>query len=167
MKHIIKYLILALLLVNITVCVSAQTVGYWHKILSPEGCTVQYSVVKHESGYYIVATVHSERMHFGSESDMKVRTFNDEVLTLKGEVVSSGSQTSGIISGTVVIPVTELITTARYAITPEEFEILNHGVAKVRLSMVPVNHERTFKKDKIGKELYQFYLKAKAKDDDF
>lgn len=27
--------------------------------------------------------------------------------------------------------------------------------------MSPINHERTFKKDKIGGKLYKFYLKAK------
>jgi len=44
---------------------------------------------------------------------------------------------------------------------------LNEGVAKIRLSMTPMNHERTFKKDKIGKKLYQFYLKEKQKDENF
>jgi hypothetical protein len=33
--------------------------------------------------------------------------------------------------------------------------------------MTPMNHERTFKKDKIGKKLYQFYLKVKLKDEKF
>ena len=43
----------------------------------------------------------------------------------------------------------------------------NGSVAKIRLSMTPMNHERTFKKDKIGKKLYQFYLKEKQKDENF
>lgn len=33
--------------------------------------------------------------------------------------------------------------------------------------MTPMNHERTFKKDKIGKKLYQFYLKEKQKYENF
>lgn len=52
---------------------------------------------------------------------------------------------------TVVIPITEISSTAQFWITPQQFEILNEGVAKIRLSMTPMNHERTFKKDKIGK----------------
>ena len=33
--------------------------------------------------------------------------------------------------------------------------------------MTPMNHERTFKKDKIEKKLYQFYLKEKQKYENF
>lgn len=46
-------------------------------------------------------------------------------------------------------------------------KVLKEGVERIRLSMTPMNHERTFKKDKIGKKLYQFYKKAKEKDDIF
>lgn len=86
---------------------------------------------------------------------------------MKGTVIGNGRESAGIISGNVVIPVTELSSTAQFRITPQQFEILNEGVAKIRLSMTPMNHERTFKKDKIGKKLYQFYQKEKQKDEDF
>lgn len=33
--------------------------------------------------------------------------------------------------------------------------------------MTPMNHERTFKKGKIGKKLYQFYQQEKQKDENF
>ena len=167
MKHIIKHLLFALFLISVSVCASAQTVRYSYKIFSPEGCIMEYGIIKQESQYYIFSTVHSDRMQFLNESTMKIRTFNDEVITLQGEVISSGSKTAGVVCGYAVVPETELISTAQFAITPEELEMLNHGVAKVRLTMIPMDHERTFAKDKIGKKLYQFYLKAKAKDDDF
>ena len=98
---------------------------------------------------------------------MKIRTFTGKVLELQGTVLGNGSQTAGIISGNIVIPVTEINSTAQFWITPEQFEILNDGVEKIRLTMTPMNHERTFKKDKIGKKLYQFFLKEKQKDDNF
>ena len=98
---------------------------------------------------------------------MKIRTFDDEVITLKGVVIGSGSQSAGIISGNIVIPITEINSTAQFSITPEELKMLNNGVSKVRLSMTPMDHEHAFKKDKIGKKIYQFYLNAKAKDESF
>ena len=57
--------------------------------------------------------------------------------------------------------------TRQFRITPQQFEILNEGVEKICLSMTPMNHERTFNKDKIGKKLYQFYLKETQKDENF
>ena len=98
---------------------------------------------------------------------MKVRTFNDEVITLTGTAIGNGSQSAGIVSGNFIIPVTEISSTAQFKVSPEQFESIKSGIAKIRLDMTPMNHERTCKKDKIGKKLYQFYLKAKSQDDNF
>ena len=146
---------------------NAQTVGYSYKALAAEGCNMKYSVSKQDTMYSIVATVRSDRMNFLSEPTMKIRTFSGKYLELKGTVIGNGSQSAGIISGNVVIPVTEISSTAQFWITPQQFEILNEGVAKIRLSMTPMNHERTFKKDKIGNKLYQFYQHEKQKDENF
>lgn len=167
MKHTFLYLFISITLISFASPSMAQTVGYTYKALSAEGCNMKYSVVKQDSAYYIIATVRSDRMNFLSESTMKIRTFNDDVITLKGTVIGSGSQSAGLVAGNIILPITEISSTAQFAITPEEFEMLNSGVSKVRLSMTPMDHERVFKKDKIGKKLYQFYLKAKAKDSDF
>lgn len=146
---------------------NAQTVGYTYKALAAEGCNMEYSVAKQDTMYSIVATVRSDMMKFLSEPTMKIRTFSGKYLELKGTVIGNRSQSAGIVSGYVVIPVTEISSTAQFLITPQQFEILNEGVAKIRLSMTPMNHERTFKKDKIGKKLYQFYQQEKQKDENF
>lgn len=159
--------ILFLLCMCFGLIAQAQTVGYTYKALAAEGCNMKYSVAKQGTEYSIVATVRSDRMTFLSNPTMKIKTFTGEYLELKGTVIGNGSQSAGIISGNIVLPVTEISSTAQFRITPQQFEILNEGVAKIRLSMTPMNHERTFKKDKIGKKLYQFYLKEKSQDDNF
>ena len=115
---------------------NAQTVGYTYKALAAEGCNMKYSVAKQDTMYSIVATVRSDRMNFLSEPTMKIRTFSGKYLELKGTVIGNGSQSAGIISGNVVIPVTEISSTAQFRITPQQFEILNEGVAKIRLSQI-------------------------------
>lgn len=159
--------ILFLLCMCFGLIAQAQTVGYTYKALTAEGCNMKYSVAKQGTEYSIVATVRSDRMTFLSNPTMKIKTFTGEYLELKGTVIGNGSQSAGIISGNMVLPVTEISSTAQFGITPQQFEILNEGVAKIRLSMTPMNHERTFKKDKIGKKLYQFYLKERSQDDNF
>lgn len=165
MQHI-KVLSVLICLFIATV-VNAQTVGYTYRALAAEGCNMKYSVSKQGDSYSIVATVRSDRMVFLGNPTMKIRTFNDTLLELPGVVIGGGSESAGIVSGNIVIPVTEIKSTAQFSITPEQFEILKEGVAKIRLSMTPMNHERTFKKDKIGKKLYQFFQKEKTKDDNF
>lgn len=168
MRNAYKIIIAALLLFICTASdVIAQTVGYTYKALAAEGCNMKYSVAKQDTLYSIIATVRSDRMKFLSNPTMRVRTFEGNLLELKGTVIGNGTESTGIVSGNIVIPVTEINSTAQFWITPEQFEILNEGVAKIRLSMTPMNHERTFNKDKIGKKLYKFFLQEKEKDDNF
>ena len=98
---------------------------------------------------------------------MLFKTFEGNVIELKGELMGNGSESAGIVSGNVVIPITEISSTAQFTATPFQFEQLKNGISKVRLSTTPIEHERTFKKDKIGKKLYQFFIKQRDKNIDF
>ena len=162
-----RYILFLIIILTFVGNTFAQTVGYSYKSLTKEGCDMKYSVAKQDTSYYIVATANSDNLRFLSESTMKIRTFNDEVITLSGILIGNDSKTAGFIYGNFVIPITDKSSTAQFKITPQQFEVLKNGVSKIRISMSPINHERTFKKDKIGGKLYKFYLKAKAQDDDF
>lgn len=161
--QIILFIVLTMFSANI----NAQTVGYTYRPLAAEGCNMKYSVVKQDTAYYIIATVKSDRLNFLKESTMLLKTFDGEVIKLYGSQIGSGSETAGIVSGNIVLPVTEISSTAQFKISPQQFELLKKGVAKIRLSTIPIEHKRTFAKDKIGKKLYQFFLKQKNKDNDF
>ena len=161
--QIILFIVLTMFSANI----NAQTVGYTYRPLAAEGCNMKYSVVKQDTAYYIIATVKSDRLNFLKESTMLLKTFDGEVIKLYGSQIGSSSETAGIVSGNIVLPVTEISSTAQFKISPQQFELLKKGVAKIRLSTIPIEHERTFAKDKIGKKLYQFFLKQKNKDNDF
>lgn len=160
-------IILSIVLTMCSININAQTVGYTYRPLAAEGCNMKYSVVKQDTAYYIIATVKSDRLNFLKESTMLLKTFDGEVIKLYGSQIGSGSETAGIVSGNIVLPVTEISSTAQFMISPQQFELLKKGVAKIRLSTIPIEHERTFAKDKIGKKLYQFFLKQKNKDNDF
>lgn len=160
-------IILSIALIMCGFGLKAQTVGYSYRPLAAEGCSMKYSVTKQDTAYYIIATVKSDRLNFLKQSTMLLKTFDGEVLKLNGSQISSSSETAGIVSGNIVIPITSISSTAQFKISPQQFELLRKGVAKIRLSTIPIEHERTFAKDKIGKKLYQFFLKQKDKDNDF
>lgn len=145
----------------------AQSVSYTYKPLSAEGCYVRYNVAKQDSSYYIIVTIQSERIQFLNVNTMLIRNFKDEILKLEGLHVGDGSETAGIVAGNLVLPVTEVSTTAMFPISPAQIEFLNSGIAKIRISAIPMNHERTFKKDKIGKKLYKYLKELYLKKDEF
>ena len=162
MKHLLIILMMLLALTS-----KAQTVGYTYKPLAAEGCTMRYSISKQDTLYYIIATVKSDRLKFLKESTMMIRTFNGEVIKFEGALIDNDTQSVGVMSGNIMIPIAEISSTAQFIVTPIQLESLKVGVAKVRLSTIPITHERSFKKDKIGKKLYELYLKEKNKDDNF
>ena len=161
-----KVLLFAIMLVW-SVLTFAQSVSYSYRPLAAEGCSVRYSVAKQDSSYCIVVTIKSDRFQFLKETTMMLRNFNNEVLKLEGKHIGDGSETGGIVAGNMVIPVTELSTTAQFPITPEQMEFFSNGIAKIRITAIPMNHERTFKKDKIGKKLYTYLKKLTEDKDDF
>ena len=162
-----RTLLILILYTTLGINMNAQTVSYTYKPLAAEGCTMKYSVAKKDSTYLIVVTVSSDRMRFLSEPTMKIRTFGDEVITLEGIPLHDETQSIGVMAGNVMIPISSISSTAQFKVTPEQFEEIRKGISKVLVFMSPMNHERTFKKDKIGKKLYQLFLKVKAQDDNF
>lgn len=160
--------IVFVLMLLVSFAADAQTVGYTYKPLAAEGCSVQYSVAKHCGKFYIIVTVSSDRMRFTDESSMMVRTSDGNVLKFSGELIdNSATPLVGIITGDVAIPITSILSIAQFEVLPDQFELLKDGIIKVRLSTIPIEHEREFKKDKIGKKLYKFYTDVKNKKTDF
>ncbi|MBP5395958.1 MAG: hypothetical protein J6Y34_03070 [Bacteroidales bacterium] len=142
-------------------------VKYTHRPLAAEGCEITYLVVKQDTNYYIIVIVKSDRLQFLEESTMLVRTFNDDVISLKGKLIENDNQTAGLLYGNVFVPITELKSTSQFKINPEQFELLKCGIAKIRLSTIPIEHEKNFKKDVIGNKLYQLYLNVLRREYDF
>ena len=160
-------LILCIALITCGINLKAQTVGYTYRPLAAEGCSMKYSVTKQDTTYYIIATVKSDRLSFLKEPIMLIKNFDGEVIKLYVSNIGNGSETGGVLIGDIMCPITEINSTAQFKITPEQFETIRNGISKVRLSTTPIEHEREFTKDKIGKKLYQFYLKQRDKDDNF
>lgn len=91
---------------------------------------------------------------------MLLKTFDGEIIKLHGKAINIDSQSTNYASG-------NISSTAQFIATPAQLELLKKGISKVRLSTSPIEHEREFKKDKIGEKLYQLFLKQKDKDNNF
>jgi len=158
-----------LFMIILTGCLAgkAQTVKYHYKPMLTEGCGLQFSVAVKEASCCIVVTEISGRMLFQSSPEMKIRTFNGDVFTLKGSIVDDGENTSGVIEDSVVVFKNRTRRLARFSVTDEQMKMIGSGISKINLSMIPLNHNRSFTKDKIGKKLYEYYVRQKKELEDF
>lgn len=123
---------------------------------------MEFFVTKQDTSYFIVACMASEKLLFLKEPTMLLKTFDGDVLKLSGNNIGMNSHSSGIISGNIVIPISVLNSMTQFEVTPEQFELIKKGISKIRISTVPIEHERTFNKDKIGKKDLQALFKAKS-----
>lgn len=156
-----KIITLVISLMLLLVCGSyAQTVSYSYKPLAEEGCCIDYSIAKQDSVYSIIVKVTSNSSLFLKEATMLLKTFDGEIIKLHGKAINIDSQSTNHASG-------NISSTAQFIATPAQLELLKKGISKVRLSTSPIEHEREFKKDKIGEKLYQLFLKQKDKDHNF
>ncbi len=145
-----------------------QTVWYSYRIFNTEGGEFYFNISLNDDADYIVVTVKSEGIRLSDSPTMTVKNFDNEVLKFDGEIVSSESNKGdSYIIGSYVVSATELVSMAKFEVTPEDMLFFSKGISKIRLNTLPVQHERTFKRDKIGLDLYNLYLDAVEKEDSF
>lgn len=95
---------------------------------------------------------------------MMLKTFNNNVIKLNGSLIDTTTGSSaGIAVGNMILPITSIHSMAQFEIVEEQIEYFNEGISKIRLSTIPIEHEIIFKKDKIGRKLYQQYQVVKNK----
>ena len=164
MKRILLFIALTALLVS---CGSTKSISYSHKPLAAEGCSVSYSALQQDGQLFIVVTVKSDRLVFSDTPTMMLKNFNGDVLKLEGKNLQSRTETSGVLIGSMVLPVSELKALAQFSVDLGDIEFFKSGIAKVRLSTVPIVHEKTFSKDVIGRDLYSELLSAFSSESTF
>ena len=98
---------------------------------------------------------------------MKMKNFKGDILNLDGMSLSSQSESIGVVLNNLVVPVTELKVMAQFRIDEYQIPFFEYGVQKVRLSTIPIVHEKTFSTDVIGRWLYKKLIEQENIKDSF
>lgn len=92
-----------------------------------------------------------------------LRLMDDSVISLEGVNMSSQSKSDGgVILYGVYVESNLFISEAKFPITKEQILLLEKGVKKLRLNTSPKFHEKEWSRDKIGKKLFNAYLKSSS-----
>ena len=134
--------------------------SYSYKVLAAEGCKVEYSAVWQDGVPYVIVAVSSDRLMFNDMPTMTVRLFDGDTIRLKGENVATSTSQGGVMVGNIFVPSTELKAIAQFPLSKEQVEMFTNGIAKVRISTIPLVHEHTYKKTKSGKSCTRFFRKV-------
>ena len=90
-----------------------------------------------------------------------IKLMDDEVISLDGQLLSNMSKSDGgvVVSG-IYVASNHFISEAKFSITRDQINQFSKGIKKLRLNTSPKYHEKEWKKDKIGKILYESYKKS-------
>ena len=92
-----------------------------------------------------------------------LRLMDDSVISLEGYLLDSSNKSEGAyIIGNIAVDVNYKVTEAKFPISKEQVESLSYGVKKLRLNTSRSFHEKEWRKDKIGKKLYNKYLESSS-----
>ncbi len=158
---------ICLLLFIATSCSTAMKVGYSHKPFAAEGCNVNYSIFQQSEDLFIIVSISSEDLVFIDTPTMKMRNFQGDIIELNGETLSTQSKNAGVLLFNIFLPITELKTMAQFKIEKNQIQFFEPGIQKVRISTVPLVHEKTFTSDIIGRWLYKKLDETLMVTDDF
>ncbi len=157
MKKFILALGLALALVS---CGTPRTVGYAPNLFSEDDCSVNFSVLTEGNDRFIVVSLTSKEITYSENPVMKLKTFQGDIIELAGTGINEHPQdNTNTVNGK---PVTthQIKSVAQFYIKDNQIELLADGVKKIRISTIPIVHEKTFKHDEIGSWLYEQLSKA-------
>lgn len=122
---------------------------------------MKINVVTDNDSIFLNIVYTDGKLKLADEPKLLLKLMDDEVISLDGQLLSNFSKADGgvVISG-VYVASNHFISEAKFPISKEQIGQFSKGIKKLRLNTSPKYHEKEWKKDKIGKKLYESYKKS-------
>lgn len=132
-----------------------------------QGMLFSYTILLQDNQKYIVVSMETGQQAFVQPPILMFKTFEDDVIKMEGTVVDDKNSNGGVMVSGIFVPISVRTFIAQFKISDEEVELLRKGIKKVRLTTLPKQHEKVFSKDKLGVKLYNMFVNAQEKQNDF
>lgn len=150
---------LLLLLIVFFPYVSMAQVNYGD--LSFGSYNMKINLVTENDSIFLYVIFSAEKKYLSDDPKLLLRLMDDTVFSLEGKNLGRQSKSDGgIVIGGVYLDSNHVISEAKFPVTKNQIMQFNKGIKKLRLNTTPKYHEREWKRDKIGKQLYNKYLKS-------
>lgn len=140
-----------------TSCSSLLGIRYaYAPVFGPGAGEAHYSVFSDGRDSYISVTLSSDGpIYLSAHPTIFFQNFEGEQLVLKG--ISLGNTAPVIFSDN-----TTNYVAAQFRVASEQIAFFQSGIRSVQITTIPIVHEVSFKKDRIGRKLYQELLRRSS-----
>ncbi len=162
-----KKIILTFVVLAISLVTSAQ-VSYGDLFFVDYNMKI--NVTTENDSVFLSLTFTSASRKMTDEPKLLLRFMDSTVISLDGKLLASTSKSDGaVMIGNMAVASNHFITEAKFPITMQQMEMFAKGIKKLRLNTSPKYHEKEWRKDKIGKLLYEKYKESSSNsfEDDF
>lgn len=142
------------------VCVKAQ-VSYGD--ITWGSYNMKINVVTENDSIYLGVVYTDEKRKITDTPKLLLRLMDDTVISLDGKMLESHNQSDGgVVVYGVYVASNHFVSEAKFPISKEQILLFERGIKKLRLNTSPKYHEKEWKKDKIGRKLFETYLKSSS-----
>lgn len=124
---------------------------------------MKINVVTENNSIFLHTIFTSEKKKITDNPKLLLKLMDDTTISLEGVNLGSIQENDGgvVISG-IIISDNRFISEAKFPISKEQITKFEKGIKKLRLNTSPKFHEKEWTTDKIGKKLYEAYLKSSS-----
>ena len=124
---------------------------------------MKITVTTNNDSVFLNIVYSDEKRKLVDSPKLLIKLMDDEVISLDGRLLGNMNKSDGgvVISG-IYVASSHFISEAKFPITGDQISRFSKGIKKIRLNTSPKYHEKAWKKDKIGKKLYESYKKSSS-----
>lgn len=124
---------------------------------------LKIDVTTENDSIFLKVVYKNEKKRIVETPKLLLRLMNDDVMLLDGKLLGVDNKTEGgVMVYGVIVAANEYVSEAKFYISKEQMIQIGKGVKKLRLNTSPKYLEKEWEKDKIGKKLYDKYLKSSS-----
>jgi hypothetical protein len=124
---------------------------------------VKINLSTENDSIFLTLVLTSERLKMSDNPKLLLRLMDNSVISLDGYMLGATNKSEGaVMIGYTAVAINHYVTEAKFPISKNQVDTLSKGVKKLRLNTSPKFHEKEWKKDKIGKVLYNKYIESSS-----
>ena len=131
---------------------------------------MKINVLTEKDSIFLSVILTSSSQKMVDTPKLLLRLTDGTVISLDGTLLASTSKSDGAyMIGNVAVASNHFITEAKFPVSRNQMEQFSKGIRKLRLNTSPSFHEKQWRRDKIGKILYEKYKESSGNsfEDDF
>ena len=151
-------LFISVVLSFITLAVNAQ-VSYGD--LAFGSYNMKINLITENDSIFLHVIYSDEKCTLSDDPKLLLRLMDDTVLSLEGKNLGRHNKSDGgVVISNIYIASDHMVSEAKFLVSKEQMMQFKKGIKKLRLYTSPKYHEREWRKDKIGKKLFNAYMKS-------